>query len=143
MILVIVLVGFYRTDLSKIFRSIIHPSSMEVGEVKEYRNLLILIIIGTIPTAIIAFAFKSLFEFSFYDFYLLSIGFLISGIFVFITKFYKKGSRGINKVDAALIGVAQGFSVFSSISRSGITISLGMIRQIDHSQLVKFSFLLS
>ena len=136
-------IGFYRTDLSKIFKSIILPSSMEIGEAKEYRNLLMLIIIGTIPTAIIAFTFKSFFEFSFYDFFLLSIGFFISGIFVFITKYYKKGSRRINKFDAALIGVAQGFSVFSSISRSGITISLGMIRQIDHSQLVKFSFLLS
>ena len=137
------LVGFYRTDLSKIFRSLIYPRSMEIGEVKEYRNLLMLIIIGTIPTAIIAFGLKSLFEFSFYDFFLLSIGFFISGVFIFITKFFKKGSRSINKFDAVLIGIAQGFSVFSSISRSGITISLGMIRQIDHSQLVKFSFLLS
>ena len=116
---------------------------MEIGEAKEYQNLLMLIMIGTIPTAIITFAFESLFEFSFYNFFLLSIGFLISGVFVFMTKFYKKGSRPINKFDAALIGVAQGFSVFSSISRSGITISIGMIRQIDHSQLVKFSFLLS
>jgi len=137
------LVGFYRTDLSKIFRSIIYPRSMEIREVKEYRNLLVLIIIGTIPTAIIAFALKSLFEFSFYDFLLLSIGFFISGVFIFITKFFKKGARSITKFDAVLIGIAQGFSVFSSISRSGITISLGMIRQIDHTQLVKFSFLLS
>ena len=137
------LVGFYRTDLSKIFGSIIFPRSMEVGELKEYRNLLMLIIIGTIPTAIIAFALKSLFEFSFYDIFLLSIGFFMSGVCIFITNFFKKGSRSINKFDAVLIGIAQGFSVFSSISRSGITISLGMIRQIDHIQLVRFSFLLS
>jgi undecaprenyl-diphosphatase len=73
----------------------------------------------------------------------LSLGFLISGIFIYITKYFKKGSRNINNIDAILIGIAQGFSVFSSISRSGITISLGMIRQIDHTQLVRFSFLLS
>jgi undecaprenyl-diphosphatase len=71
------------------------------------------------------------------------VGFLISGIFIFITRFFNKGSRDINRFDAFLIGIAQGFSVFSSISRSGITISLGMMRQINHSQLVKFSFLLS
>lgn len=137
------LLGFYRTDLSMIFRSIFYSRSMSLQDVKNYRNLLMLIIIGTIPTAVIAFALKSLFEFSFYDFFLLSVGFLISGIFIFITKFFNKGSRDINRLDAFLIGIAQGFSVFSSISRSGITISLGMMRQINHSQLVKFSFLLS
>ena len=63
---------------------------MDIGELKEYRSLLMLIVIGTIPTAIIAFALKSLFEFSFYDFFLLSIGFFISGVFIFITKFFKK-----------------------------------------------------
>lgn len=137
------LIGFYRTDLSMIFRSVFFSRSMSLQSVKEYRKLLMLIVIGTIPTAVIAFALKSLFEFSFYDFFLLSIGFLISGIFIYITKFFKKGSKEINNLDAVLIGIAQGFSVFSSISRSGITISLGMIRQIDHAQLVRFSFLLS
>ena len=137
------LIGFYRTDLLMIIRSVFYSRSMSLQAVKEYRELLMLIIIGTIPTAIIAFALKSFFEFSSYDFFLLSIGFLISGIFIYITKYFKKGSKDINKIDAVLIGIAQGFSVFSSISRSGITISLGMIRQIDHTQLVRFSFLLS
>ena len=137
------LMGFYRTDLLMIFRSVFYSRSMSLQAVREYRKLLMLIIIGTIPTAIIAFALKSFFEFSFYDFFLLSLGFLISGIFIYITKYFKKGSRNINNIDAILIGIAQGFSVFSSISRSGITISLGMIRQIDHTQLVRFSFLLS
>jgi undecaprenyl-diphosphatase len=72
------LIGFYRTDLLMIFRSIFYPRSMDYQAVKDYRNLLMLIIIGTIPTAVIAFALKSLFEFSFYDFFLLSVGFLIS-----------------------------------------------------------------
>lgn len=136
-------IGFYRTDILKIIKSVIYPRSLNTDETTYYRNLLMLIIIGTIPTAIIAFSLRSLFEFSFYDFFLLSIGFLISGVFIFITKFFNKGSRGIGKLDAFVIGIAQGFSVFSSISRSGITISLGMMRQIDHHQLVKFSFLLS
>src|SRR5690349_4457551 len=109
-------IGFYRTDILKIIKSVIYPRSLNTEETKYYRDLLMLIIIGTIPTAIIAFSLRSLFEFSFYDFFLLSIGFLISGIFIFITKFFNKGSKSIGKFDAFLIGIAQGFSVFSSIS---------------------------
>ncbi len=136
-------VGFYRTDIVNIFKSIIYPRSMDLNTINEYRRLLIFIIVGTIPTVIIAFGLRSLFEYSFYDFFLLSVGFFISGIFIFITKYFKKGKRNIGYLDAIIIGIAQGFSVFSSISRSGITISIGMMRQIDHHQLVKYSFLLS
>ena len=87
---------------------------MSLQAVKEYRKLLMLIIIGTIPTAIIAFALKyPSSNFHFMISCCLYIGFLISGIFIYITKYFKKGSRDISKIDAAvLIGIAQGFSVF-------------------------------
>jgi undecaprenyl-diphosphatase len=136
-------VGFYRKDILGIFKSVIYPKSMDLDSIKENRELLIFIIVGTIPTAIIAFGLKSIFVYSFYSFFLLSIGFFISGIFILMTKYLKRGSKKIGYLDAIIIGIAQGFSVFSSISRSGITISIGMMRQIDHDRLVKYSFLLS
>lgn len=136
-------IGFYRLDLFNILKSLFYPRKMDENLLKTNRKLFTLILIGTIPTAIIAFSFRSLFIFSFYDYLLLSIGFFISGIFIFFTKFLKKGTRDINYLDAIIIGIAQGFSVFSSISRSGITISIGMIRGINHEKLVTYSFLLS
>ncbi|MDQ4074393.1 MAG: undecaprenyl-diphosphate phosphatase [Thermoproteota archaeon] len=136
-------IGFYRKEIQNILKSLFYPCSMDVDSIKEYRQLLILIIVGTIPTAIIAFGLRSLFEYSFYDFFLLSIGFFISGIFLWVSRYFKAGNKELGIVDSIIIGIAQGFSVFSSISRSGITISIGMIRKVDHHKLVRYSFLLS
>ena len=42
-----------------------------------------------------------------------------------------------------MIGVGQGLSIFSSISRSGVTVAIGMFTGLEREQLVRYSFLLS
>jgi undecaprenyl-diphosphatase len=87
--------------------------------------------------------FRSIFEESFYSMWSIGLGFIISGAMILVTKFIGKGTNSIGKVDAVLIGVGQGLSIFSSISRSGATISIGMFRHIERSELITYSFLLS
>lgn len=105
--------------------------------------MLLLIILGTIPTAIIGLVFRSFFEASFFDPIAIGVGFLITGGFIIITGLLKPGTRDLGKTDAVLIGVGQGLSIFSSISRSGATIAAGMFRGVEREQLVRYSFLLS
>jgi undecaprenyl-diphosphatase len=106
-------------------------------------RLILLIIIGMIPTAIIGIVFRSFFEFSFYDTTSIATGFIVTGFLVIVTRFLKNGYKRIENSDAFLIGIGQGISIFSSISRSGATISVGMFRGLDKDSLVKYSFLLS
>jgi undecaprenyl-diphosphatase len=102
-----------------------------------------LIIIGMIPTAAIGIAFKSFFEYSFHDTQAIAIGFIATGILVFMTRFLKSADKKLGNTDAFWIGMGQGLSIFSSISRSGITLSIGMFRGLEKGSLVKYSFLLS
>jgi undecaprenyl-diphosphatase len=101
------------------------------------------IILGTIPTAAIGLTFRSFFEYSFYDPLSIGAGFIVTGIFLLITLFLKAGNKKLGPVDAVLIGVGQGLSIFSSISRSGATVAAGMFRGVEREQLVRYSFLLS
>ncbi len=101
------------------------------------------IILGTVPTGIIDMTFRSFFEYSFYDPFSIAIGFIVTGVFVLITAFLKAGHKKLGQVDAILIGVGQGFSIFSSISRSGATVATGMFTGVEREQLVRYSFLLS
>jgi undecaprenyl-diphosphatase len=96
-----------------------------------------------IPTALMGVVFSSVFEESFYSMRSIGLGFIISGAMIFVTRFIGKGTNSIGKIDAVLIGVGQGLSIFSSISRSGATISIGMFRHIERSELITYSFLLS
>jgi undecaprenyl-diphosphatase len=143
-------IGVYRHDLLSILKSVksIHrknnfKNEVELKSIKWGRRYLLLIILGMIPTALMGIGFRSIFEESFYSMWSIGLGFMISGAMIFVTKFICKGANSIGKIDAVLIGVGQGLSIFSSISRSGATISIGMFRHIERSELITYSFLLS
>jgi undecaprenyl-diphosphatase len=132
----------YRKDIANIMKAIIGRDKGE-GAYPQGKKMLGFIILGTIPTAILGLTFRSFFERSFYDPLAIGVGFIVTGILLLITLLLKGGSKRLRPVDTLLIGVGQGLSIFSSISRSGATIATGMFRGIEREQLVRYSFLLS
>jgi undecaprenyl-diphosphatase len=144
--------AIYRRDIAGILRSTVafgEGSSKrksieeEVAKYPQGRRMLWLIILGTIPTGIIGLAFRSFFESSFYDPVSIAVGFIITGALVLVTGLLKPGQKKLGSADAILIGIGQGISIFSSISRSGATLSAGLFRGVEREQLVRYSFLLS
>ncbi|MFL6310379.1 MAG: undecaprenyl-diphosphate phosphatase [Nitrososphaera sp.] len=73
----------------------------------------------------------------------MAIGFIVTGVLILIISLLKIGHKNLGSIDAVLIGIGQGISIFSSISRSGTTIAAGMFVGIEREQLVRYSFLLS
>lgn len=136
-------VAIYKKDIAGIMESIFAPSKKIDGKYPQGRTMLWFIILGSIPTGIIGITFRSFFEYSFYDPFSISIGFIVTGVLVLITAFLKEGHKKLGPVDALLIGVGQGISIFSSISRSGATVTTGMFMGLEREQLVRYSFLLS
>ncbi|HJS82997.1 MAG TPA: undecaprenyl-diphosphate phosphatase [Nitrososphaera sp.] len=134
--------AIYRKDISNIVKSIFGRGKAE-GAYPQGRRMLWFVVLGTIPTAAIGLAFRSFFEYSFYDPLSIGIGFIVTGVLLLITLFLKAGSKKLGPADAVLIGVGQGLSIFSSISRSGATVAAGMFRGVEREQLVRYSFLLS
>lgn len=55
----------------------------------------------------------------------------------------KKGPKSATMLDALLVGVGQAVAVVPGLSRSGTTISAGMMRWFHRRFAVRFSFLLS
>jgi len=144
--------AIYRRDIAGILRSTVafgegnskrKSIEEEVAKYPQGRRMLWLIILGTIPTGIIGLAFRSFFESSFYDPVSIAVGFIITGALVLVTGLLKSGQKKLGSADAILIGIGQGISIFSSISRSGATLSAGLFRGVEREQLVRYSFLLS
>lgn len=134
--------AIYRKDIANIAKSIFGWDKSE-GAYPQGRKMLWFIVLGTIPTAAIGLAFRSFFEYSFYDPLSIGIGFIVTGVLLLMTMFLKAGGKQLGPADAVLIGVGQGLSIFSSISRSGATVAAGMFRGVEREQLVRYSFLLS
>ncbi len=118
----------------EIFALVRHPFSQDAMK----------IYIATIPTCIIVLVLLPFINASF-EGSLLPICFLITAGLLFYSsrKSQKKCSRELSNKQALIMGIAQGFATFPGISRSGATISAGLISGADKSKAAKFSFLMS
>ena len=115
---------------------------------KEDANLQMagLIILGSIPTALIGLGLKQFEHILFSSSVLVGFMLIMTGTVLWISRRYyytdnKKAVLGVKK--ALLIGICQGIAVIPGISRSGSTIATGMFLGLDRHKAAKFSFLLS
>ena len=103
------------------------------------------LLFATLPTIIIALAFKDFFKQSFGG-NLLWLGFLITAIFMFFTSYSCKNNyqyKPLTHKNAIIMGIFQGFAILPGISRSGSTISSALVQGVRRDQSSKFSFLMS
>ena len=134
--LLAVFVVFWK-DIFKIFKSLFSLDfKSENGKIVKF------IIIGTIPVALLGFFLHDIFESFFSNLFSVGIALIITGIILLLTK-KCRGRKKLNSSDSLLIGIAQAIALMPGISRSGITISTGLLRGIDKEKIYRFSFLLS
>ena len=119
----------------EVFHLIRHPFSIEAIHLS-------ISTIFTCAIAIILMPFiSSSFEGSF-----LPYAFLITAVLLFLVEKFSKNRLKSEKFSfkhAVIIGIAQGLAIFPGISRSGATISAGLLSGADREKSSKFSFLLS
>ncbi|MBI2471193.1 MAG: undecaprenyl-diphosphate phosphatase [Planctomycetes bacterium] len=117
----------------------------EIWVEDHYTRLFLLIIIGTIPTGIIALLFEEKFESLFSQPILAAIAIMITGLFLWFTKIYganNPGKKSIGVLHALIIGTFQGVAITPGISRSGSTISAAAYMGVEREASVRYSFLL-
>ncbi len=111
-----------------------------------FSKLSLLIVVGTIPTVIIALTFKGFFEEISITGKTVGVEFIITGIILWLADSMKNGTKTLETIsfnDALLIGTLQGAAILPAISRSGLTIAGSLFRGINKSAAARFSFLLS
>lgn len=105
---------------------------------------LLAIAIGSVPTAIIGLALKRAVEMAMTSVYLVAGMLAVTGLVLIASSRLSRGSEGrVDPLKALGIGVAQGLAVMPGISRSGLTISAGMLIGIRPDEAARFSFLLA
>ena len=100
------------------------------------------IYLATIPTCLIVLVLMPLIGPSFEGKFL-GVSFLISALLLFSVESFPKKNSQFNTKQAIIMGISQGFAIFPGISRSGTTISAGLLAGGDKEQCTKFSFLMS
>lgn len=112
----------------------------------SYRKFVMLILISTIPTAIIGYAAKDLVESVSKILIVPGICLIITGILLFIADKFNDGTKTPKYVsfnNAFIIGICQGIATLPGISRSGTTITACLLSGFDKRFAVKYSFIMS
>ena len=115
-------------------------------EERPVRKLGVMIIVATIPTAVIGLLFNDFFEGLYSSMVAVGIGFLITGVLMFLAEKMGSANRDIRKMNcrnALFIGVLQGIAIYPGISRSGSTLVGGLTTGLKREFAVKFAFLIS
>lgn len=113
---------------------------------RPYRVLMVMIIIATVPTAIIGLVFNDLFSRLFETADFVGYALIVTGILLWIANGIVSGRKDIKHMtagDAITVGLIQGLAITPGISRSGSTIFAGLIRGLNRELATRFSFLLS
>ncbi len=143
--LVAVLVFFYPDflRLGSAFLASIREGTL-AGEPE--RKVAWALLIGILPAAFLGFLFEDFFA-SLFQAPLWSASFLlVTGLVLLLSEWRGRLERQIKEVtflDSFLIGLAQGCALAPGISRSGMTLGMGIWRGLRRGEAARYSFLLA
>lgn len=111
-----------------------------------YKRLSWLLIVSTIPAIIAGMLFTKTFEILFNNVVAVGIFLLINGVILWISGYPKKGNKKVNGItfkNALFIGIFESLALFPGISRSGSSITAGLLSGIERECAARYAFLMA
>ena len=162
----LVVIWYFRKDIIELIRAFVGMLKDAAANVKirkenasleeqkplrrivstNYRKFVILLIISTIPPGIIGVLGKKLISDASDSLLVPGICLLITSVLLFLSDRARntvKIPQDITYQEGALVGIAQGFATLPGLSRSGTTITAGLLCGFDRMFVVRYSFILS
>jgi undecaprenyl-diphosphatase len=104
------------------------------------------VILGTIPVGIVGLLFKDVIKNDLRSLWVVAIALIAWSAVMWAAERsarQDRGERQLNLTDALVVGVVQCVSLVPGVSRSGATISAGLVRGLDRVTATRVSFFLS
>lgn len=134
----VALLAVFSREFIKLARSIFDKTTKT--------KLAWLVVIATIPGALIGALLEGKVETVFRSTRLVAIDLIAMAVVMLIADriaSHRRKLETMGKGDALALGLAQGLAVIPGISRSGITITAGVLQGFDYVSATRFSFLMS
>lgn len=103
-----------------------------------------IIVVGTIPAVIAGLFLGDKIDEIFRDVKMIGVSMMCTAILFLIAEYVNKNSAksGVNFVKSFFIGLFQAVALIPGVSRSGSTISAGLLQKMERAEAARFSFLL-
>jgi undecaprenyl-diphosphatase len=140
------LVAYFRSDLWRYaFAGLALLRERRMGSDPD-RRMAVLLATSVVPAALIGVLLEGFIDTFFREQLLVICGLLVlGGIILFVAERLSRRTRQMHELrlaDALAIGLAQALALFPGISRSGITISAGLLLGLERAAAARFAFLM-
>jgi len=117
------------------------PDTKDIGV-----KMTLMILVGSVPTALIGFFLRDVFSRFYASPLVVGVSLWITGLFLIWSRWanpHRKHLDSPSWLDALIIGLTQGTAITPGLSRSGVTITAGLLLGLRPELAFRFSFLLS
>ena len=137
---------YFRADLWRIGRAWL--ASLRRPELRSGLDARMgwYIILGTIPIGVFGLVFADQIESGARDLYVIGTTLIVLGLVLLAAEQVARRDRSIEDItrrDGILIGLAQACALVPGVSRSGATLTAGLLLGFDRASAARYSFLLS
>ena len=136
-------VAFFRADVAKLIAAA--PGAL-AGRDGDWERQGRLIIAGTIPIVIVGGLFADVIEAQLRSPLVVAITLTLGGIGLIVAERVGRKARDARTLgygEAVLIGMAQAAALAPGVSRSGATLTMGMLLHLERASAARFVFLMS
>ena len=142
----VALLVYFRSDIGRLASAFFVVPRRGDAPVPE-RRLAWIIVVATIPAALVGILGEEVVEAHLREGPMIVAGLLIIfGVILWVAEARGRKATGLDELrwsDGILIGLVQGLALAPGVSRSGITITMGLARGMKRETAARFSFLLS
>lgn len=136
---------YFRRDFLMMFTALLRPGALG-AEASQQRLFFLSICLGTVPAVIAGLILKDAVEHIFRAPVFIACFLAGVGLLLLLADRLGRHYRSLKTLglaDAVLIGLAQALALMPGVSRSGITMTAGLMRGFNRMSAARFSFLLS
>lgn len=138
---------YFRNDVWLLAKGFWHSLFKKTRSIENniYQKLSWLLIIATVPAAIIGKLLEKYAETIFRTPLLVACTLTVMGVVLFLADQYGKKNKNLDRItkrDSLLLGFSQALALIPGVSRSGATMTLGLILGFKREDAARFSFLM-
>ena len=132
--LIVVLIVF-RKSITELIRGILK------GE-KAHLRFLFQLILASIPIALVGILLNDFIKSIFNDTKTVVFSLLFTAMVLFLSKYPKIKDKALTYKNTFIIGIFQAIAILPGVSRSGSTLSAGLMQGVNKKDTARFSFLM-
>lgn len=136
---------FFFRDILRLAGGLVGGVTTRAGRAGEDFRFALAVLLGSLPIGLVGFALRDVITTLDTKLLTVAVGLLVfSAVFVWAERQGRqhRAERSLTVRDGLVIGLAQCFALVPGVSRSGATITAGLLRGLDRVSATRLSFLL-